>query len=552
MVVAPARRVPWFGPTLASGLTAAAIVAGYVVLEWISFIHEYKGVPITPWNPGLGLVFAFMVLRGPHYGAAALFAGVVIAEVVVLRSNLWWPIVLGIALIIAVGYALTAEVARSHLHLDARLNRLRDVVLLLIIGCIGSALVATLVGLLLLADEAFDLADVLIAAGPLLIGDIIGIAVVTPLTLRLASYWHPIAHRLSRRIVAEFLLYVVVAIAAVWAILFTAGSDSSRLFYVLFLPVVVAALRHGLDGACIALAVTQLGLVGLLHRYGYGAHAFAEFQLLMLVLSATGLTVGIVVTERRHADATVREIARQLRAKEAEAEQAARFNLVSGTAAALAHEINQPLTAARALARSVQHLLHDARPDLARAGANTANLITQIDHTADVVRHMRDSLRRGRTVLRTIEVRELLIAALVLAGPKAESRAVSIVLEVAGDLPPIQGDAVQLQQVVLNLLSNAVEAIAHAGMSIGRVDVSARRSEMPARIEIAIRDNGPGVSAQVVERLFHPLATSKADGLGLGLSISASIIEAHGGRIWLHSGEAGATEFRFWLPIKAS
>src|SRR5262249_1168676 len=156
---------------------------------------------------------------------------------------------------------------------------------------------------------------------------------------------------------------------------------------------------------------------------------------------------------------------------------------------------NQPLTAARALARSVQHLLHDARPDLARAGANTANLITQIDHTADVVRHMRHSLRRSRTVLRTIEVRELLIAALVLAGPKAESRAVSIVREVAGDLPPIQGDAVQLQQVVLNLLSNAVEAIAHAGMPIGRIDVSARRSEMPARIEIAIRDNGPGVSA---------------------------------------------------------
>src|SRR5262249_44576932 len=130
-------------------------------------------------------------------------------------------------------------------------------------------------------------------------------------------------------------------------VIVAAGPNGSKLFYVMFLPVVVAAVHYGLDGACIALTVTQLALVGLLHLYGYEANAFAEFQLMMLILSATGLTVGVVVTERRHADETVRVVERQLKAKEAEAAQAARFNLVSGTAAALAHEINQPMTAAR-------------------------------------------------------------------------------------------------------------------------------------------------------------------------------------------------------------
>jgi two-component system sensor kinase FixL len=103
--------------------------------------------------------------------------------------------------------------------------------------------------------------------------------------------------------------------------------------------------------------------------------------------------------------------------------------------------------------------------------------------------------------------------------------------------------------VVLNLVHNSVEAIAAAGRPEGHVRVVARRLAAPARIEISVLDNGPGVEGQLADRLFDPLATSKQDGLGLGLSISASILEAHGGRVWLHSREAGATEFRFSLPL---
>jgi len=109
---------------------------------------------------------------------------------------------------------------------------------------------------------------------------------------------------------------------------------------------------------------------------------------------------------------------------------------------------------------------------------------------------------------------------------------------------------VQLQEVILNLVRNAAEAIADARTPSGRIMVVARRLEAPARIEISVVDNGPGVTAEVAERLFHPLTTSKTDGLGLGLSISASIVEAHGGRIWLQTGKAGATEFRFSLPLE--
>jgi two-component system, LuxR family, sensor kinase FixL len=165
------------------------------------------------------------------------------------------------------------------------------------------------------------------------------------LTLRLALHPQSLLKHISLRMLSELIVLVVLVIAALWVIVAAAEPYGSKLFYVIFLPIVVAAVRYGLDGACISLAATQLVLVGLLHRYGYEASAFAEFQLLMLVLSATGLTVGVVVTERQRAYETVRDVERQLRAKEVEASQAARLNLASGTAAALAHEINQPMTA---------------------------------------------------------------------------------------------------------------------------------------------------------------------------------------------------------------
>jgi two-component system sensor kinase FixL len=532
---------------LAGGMVT--VTAAYVLLEWVSFIHEYKGVPITPWNPGLGLVFGFMVLSGMRY-SAVLFAGALIAEIAVLRSNLWWPLIFSISAIIAMGYGLIANVVRGHLQLDAGLNRLRDVILLLVSGVVGATLVATFICLLMLMDEKLDLADIRVAAGPLLIGDIIGIAVITPLTLRASLRPQSLLNNISLRILSELLIFVVLAIAALWIIVAIAEPHGSKFFYVIFLPIVAAAVRYGLDGACISLGITQFVLVGLLHRYGYDASAFAEFQLLMLVLSATGLTVGAVVTERQHAYEAVREVERQLRVKEVEAFQVARFNIVSGTAAALAHDINQPLTAARALARAVQQLLRGPAPDPARVDSNIATLITQIDHAAGVVRRMRDFLRRGRPHSSTINVRDLLADALALAGSEMTSKRVSVALDVSDDLPVVHGDAVQLQQVVLNLLRNAMEAIEDARMRDERITVAARRLEAPDRIEISVMDSGPGIATEMIERLFHPLVTSKTDGLGLGLSICASILQTHGGRIWLHAGNAGATEFRFSLPLE--
>jgi len=224
------------------------------------------------------------------------------------------------------------------------------------------------------------------------------------------------------------------------------------------------------------------------------------------------------------------------------------MNVVSGMASALAHEINQPMTAARALARSVQQILRSPTADAGRADGNLAVLIAQIDHASDVVRRMREFLRRGQPRFSTLDIGDVLDDALMLAGPDAAAKGIAIELVVDALLPPIFGDRVQLQQVVLNLIHNAVEAITETGRNDGRIGVSAQLSVRDPAIEIGVVDNGVGVPAGRL--LFEPQTSHKKDGLGLGLSICASIIEAHGGRVWLHSSVTGATELRFSLPLQ--
>jgi signal transduction histidine kinase len=526
-------------------------LASYVVLAWVSFIHVHKGVPVTPWDPGLGVVFALMVLAGPQAGFV-LFGGVVIAESLVLRNEVDWPTIIGVAAITSLSYAAVTAVARRHLRIDVGLFRLRDVLLLLAAGLAGAVIDTVLLTIFLLAVGQLNVYDIVQVFLPLLIGDIIGIAVVTPLLLRLVLLHQRIGRHGLLSIAAEGALCVVVIGAALGAIIGTAGTYGFKLFYLLFLPVVFAAVRHGLDGACFSLAVTQFSLIGLMRLSGFDATEFTEFQTLMLVLTVTGLIVGVVVSERKSFDRLARDAQARLMEKQAEAAQAARLNLVSGMASALAHEIAQPMTAARALARSAHHILRTPGGDLTRVETNLTALLAHVDHAGAIVHRMRDFIRRGRPHLSTIDTRGMLEEALKLALPEASAKHVRLELDAPDNLPVIHGDHVQLEQVVLNLVRNAVEAITGAGQLEGHVRVVARQQFVPPRVEIGVLDNGPGVENQLASRLFDPLATSKQDGLGLGLSISTSIVEAHRGRLWLHSREAGATEFRFSVPLDQS
>ena len=162
---------------------------------------------------------------------------------------------------------------------------------------------------------------------------------------------------------------------------------------------------------------------------------------------------------------------------------------------------------------------------------------------------MRELLRRGRPHLSTTDIGDTLRDAILLVRADAGAADLVIDLDIPDNLPPVHADRVQLQQVALNLIRNAIDALKGAGVENPEIRVAVRLLDGPARVEVQVLDNGPGIDEAVSSRLFEPLTTSKHEGLGLGLSISKSIIESHGGVLWLESAKPGATEFRFSLPL---
>ena len=524
---------------------AVLLLFVYIALEWLSFLHEQEGLPVTPWNPGLGLMFAVIIIFGPAYGIV-LFIGVLLAELLVLRSTLPLPIILAIGAIVAASYTAVALVSRRFLHLDWHAFQMRDILVLFAGGLVGAVVTSTLLCMLLLSVNYSTLSNIFRTSIPLVLGDLIGIVVMTPLLLRAFLRWDTLRSLSLERIVefAGFALAIFLLLAlTIWL-----GHHQQNLFYLLFLPVVVSAVRHGIDGACTTLAIAQLVLVGMLHFHGFDLARFTEYQVLMLVLTLTGLVVGALGSERQLADEAARIAALKLLEMQTQATRTARLNLVSGMAAALAHEVNQPMTAARALARSVQQILRTPDGDIARAEGNVTTMIEQIDHAGAVVRRMREFLRRGKPHISTLDIKVVLMEALALVKPLAGARHIEVNLLLPDRLPPVYGDRVQVHQVIINLVRNAVEAITDSGRTDGCVSVAVLSSVANGEIEITVMDNGAGIDAEQIPMLFEPLNTSRTDGIGLGLSICKTLIEAHGGRIWLSSSMPGQTEFRFTLP----
>jgi two-component system, LuxR family, sensor kinase FixL len=538
-----APRVAW------SVATASGLLMIWVLLDWASFIHGYKGSLITPWDPGIGILFALIVGGGVFHGLP-LLAGIICAEFIVRQATLGVPMTLISAAVIASTYTTAAMIARYHFRIDVELTRLRDIMILILTGMGGAIVVAVLLPLLLVAAGRFDIDDLIPSILRGFVGDAIGIAVVSPLTLRLWRLRRQLTPARVKSALPEALAYVALIAAGLWVILDTRSQHGSNFFYLLFLPVIIAAVRHGFDGACFSLLATQVGLVLLLQRYGFDAETFTEFQTLMFVLTATALSVGAIVSEREQARRAFQDAEERLKQKELDATRAGRFNLVSAMASALAHEINQPITAVRALARSIQHILRGATPDLPRADHNLTALVNHIDTAGSIVRRMREFLQRG-PLMGDVEVCRLLEDVLGLIGPEAATAQVNIELAVEDNLPPLRADPGQLEQVMLNLIRNSIDAIAGAKIRGGRIRLGAQRSVRPSNLEISVWDNGPGVPADIVTRLFEPLTTSKPEGLGLGLSICGSIAAAHGGRIWLEATGADATEFRMTVPFRS-
>jgi signal transduction histidine kinase len=217
-------------------------------------------------------------------------------------------------------------------------------------------------------------------------------------------------------------------------------------------------------------------------------------------------------------------------------------------ASALAHEINQPLGAILRNAEAAELFLQREKPDLDELRAIVSDIRKDDQRAGGVIDRMRSLLQRRSLESSPLDVRELLEETVAIARPDARARSVRLSLELPARLPAVRGDRVHLQQVLLNLILNAMDAMA-AGDN-GERSVVVRATELQdGEVEVQVRDFGTGVPADKIGRVFEPFFTTKPTGMGMGLAISRTIIEAHGGTIRVENNpnNRGAT-FIFTLP----
>ena len=236
------------------------------------------------------------------------------------------------------------------------------------------------------------------------------------------------------------------------------------------------------------------------------------------------------VTARRREQLEIEEQRREL-------SQLARVSALGQLSGALAHELNQPLASIGSNAEAARILLKRRPLDYAEIDAILRDILSENHRAAEVIRRLRALLRRGETHLQPLKTTELINEVLELAHAELITRRVTTTSVIAPNLPPVLGDRVQLQQVLLNLILNACEAM--RSMRDRRLSVIVNPLAKN-QIQISIRDCGTGIAPELIDRLFEPFVTTKPEGLGLGLSISRTIVAAHGGRVWAENNADGA------------
>ena len=524
-----------------TGKRAALIVAGYVVaylaLDWVSYIHPLGPFAITPWNPPPGLSLALLLTQGLAFGPALFLAG--FAAEVVVRGLPAGPLAAAASsAVIAIGYAAAAWVLRHRARIDPQLRSVRDVA-----WFVGATVAATLivaVGYVAIYFAAGRIGTDALArsAIQLWVGDALGILVTTPVLLAVLGPRRAVpALRRSWEAGAQG----AAVIAALWVVFGIDPAHAERFFYVLFLPLIWIAMRHGIRGATRTLLAMQLGIVAAVQVQGLASTTLLELQVFMVALAITGLFLGAVVTERRRAGEA-------LEAREAELQRSLRLAAAAETASALAHELNQPLSAIATYVRACAILAERPEENRARLVETMGTVTTEVARAGDVVRRLREFFRSGSSRLEHVGVARLLAGAAERAAARLERHRIALTVECHPALAGVLVDRLQIETVLHNLIANAVDAIT-AGDPAERAIRLRAAPDARGAVRITVRDSGPGLPAGMPPDAFPPFATTKPHGMGLGLAISRSIVESHGGRLAADPVERGAS-FSFTLPAE--
>ena len=453
-----------------------------------------------------------------------------VADVAIRHAPGGYEVTAMTALTLACGYALIAQLLRRFLAPALALHSIEHLTVFSAVTICGTALVSAAFIAVLWAAALLGETSAIDAWLQFWVGDSVGVLVTAPLLLAVANAEsRRDLFRLAPRL--ETLTQAAALAATVWMVFVGIGGDPAQHFYLLFPPLIWIALRGGMSGALVAITIVQLGVVAAIHRDAGTGLPVLELQAFVAALTLTALYLGMTVDERQRTAANLRRSLRLAAAGE--------------MAGAVAHEVNQPLTALANYGRSAQLLLAKNGVAFNELSGVIEKMLAEGKRAGEVVRRLRDFFRTGTTHLESVSVEQVLATARTIAQELGGSKPISMATASAGELAPLFVDRLQIELILRNLISNAIEAMGERSDQPARIQVMAQRHDSE-HVVFTVADNGPGIPAGVRERLFEPFLSGKSRGMGLGLAVSRAIAEAHGGSLEARASEHG--EFHLVLP----
>ncbi|MGE4064632.1 MAG: ATP-binding protein [Rhodospirillaceae bacterium] len=507
-----------------------------IALDRLSTLTPIHLQPVAPWNPLVGICVAIAV-ADRRRGVLLAFTAAMLSGLVASHT----PISMMLAALNGlVASALTGgistlarRVSRRSSHYLVK-NRVVSVMLVspFIVALVGIPFTGALAILRIIAAD-----EMAIHLMRFWVGVVVAIVIFVPL---LTMYWVP-GPREPLTFVRTFeaLAQAAVVIAAVWLGFGENPQTASRYLFVVFLPMIWIVLRFGVRGAIAMNALVQTGMITSLLLAEHEDVNATLFQALVLVLSASGILFGLAVDQSK-------SVSLQLRARDEEISAGLRVGTTGELAGTLAHELGHPLGAISNYAAALNHILRKVAPNNADATLIAAKLGQEILRATDTLQRIREFFRSGKLTLERTDLGAIVKEAMVLLKDRLGYNGISPCIVLQGGSPVINCDHVQLRAVVYNLLVNAIDALKSVKPESRELSVTLTR--LADQIRLDVEDSGGGVATDVRGDIFEPLVTTKSDGLGLGLTMSRSVVTAHGGTIELGDSKLGGARFIITLP----
>lgn len=509
---------------------ALAFFALYCALDTIVYRRSSLPLETTILSLHTGLSYILILAFGPAYLPCVVLAPV-LSEWLIDQTVLpfWIEVPRDLLLGLSSALAITLLLHRR-VRFDPTLNSLRSITLLFAAASMDSLAAALVLDTSRLPVQADGLGQLGRNLADLWVARFLGILLVAPFgMLLLRGRWTSLRPR-------DWLLHIGAIVLLFAGLMLFGGPQPFHAFYLFLLPIVWMATRGGIEAASVGLAVTQIGLIVATRLLPNASMDIFALQSRLLVLSLTGLVIGALVVERLRFE-------QQLRVHQDALARMARIASMSQMASSIAHEINQPLMAAGTYIRLVTKALEDrpAERDLLDASEKAEG---QIRRAGEVIRRLRALFKLDRSDHRAQDIAEILRSSLELCHAELDRRSVQVRLFVADTLPKVVVDRLQIEQVMVNLIQNAAQAIGTNGV----IQIAADRAGGKA-VEILITDSGPGLPPDLIDGRPVPFFTTKKDGIGVGLALCQAIIEAHGGQLRLANGTSGA-QVAVLLPVQ--